>query len=1011
MFKLTKASRMRARAPKPARSIIMPTISERRVAFARLAIVVTVVSWTVYAAYWLWTEFVLQVAYSLRLQVEAVAYLFMVTILSISSLAYLACRLGFLNRARDHKRVPRAVIDEYFFHEGHPTLTVIVPSYREEPQVIRNTLLSAALQEFRGLRVVLLIDDSPTPKTAKERFLLEEARRIPAEIQDVLQEPLDHSRHYLNRLRSFGYHDSNELKEMENLVDEYNWAKNWLNSLADSYPRHDNADNFLAEEVFRVLAADFALTAEAIREAIIDGVSLPIERLIQLAERLTSVFKVKLTSFERKNFISLSHEANKAANLNSYIGLMGGDYQILESPRGSVLAKHTEGTIDIDIPNPDYVLTLDADSILLPEYCLRLVHLLEQPEYATVAVAQTPYSAFPNPATRLERIAGATTDIQYIVHQGLTQYGATFWVGANAVLRKTALDDLMAIEYVNGFEIRRYIQDRTAIEDTESSIDIGDHGWILHNYPERLSYSATPSDFGSLCIQRRRWADGGLIILPKLFHQARVRRRSGKGNRIGELVLRTNYMGSLTWTSVGLIVLLSYPFAPQLGIPLVGLIALPYFVGMANDLRYLGYKRRDILKVYGFNLILIPVNLAGSGSSIVQMFTGEKGKFGRTPKIKKRTVAPMLFVVMPYFVIALAAFTVYRDINYHRWFNLTFASLNLVLASYAVIRFIGIFNSLVDIWIQGRRYLNKPERVVNSRSEAPSELIARPTVSDWQAVLYFGASHVTHNLLPASSVRKSLSGVNRDSILVLTAAESVDSVLSGGFITLFQPVIDLRTGAAVGYEALSRFNDGRSVLQTLANAELTGERQKLEMALATSALRQAKRLPAGCWLGINSSLEFATGFKGLGEMAADLDRELVVEIPGSSLVNIEEDQPVAADHQTNWTISVNDAELNPQKRIDLHSDQIRYAKVGREWIRDIEQDPSRQELLQAMVKITKDEKCVLIAVGVETEAEVETLRGLGINLAQGFYLGVPKEAFPELLSGDKSQVSRDRDHP
>jgi cellulose synthase (UDP-forming) len=40
--------------------------------------------------------------------------------------------------------------------------------------------------------------------------------------------------------------------------------------------------------------------------------------------------------------------------------------------------------------------------------------------------------------------------------------------------------------------VRRYIQDRTVIEDTESSIDLVAHDWTLFNYDERLSYSAPP---------------------------------------------------------------------------------------------------------------------------------------------------------------------------------------------------------------------------------------------------------------------------------------------------------------------------------------------------------------------------------------------------------------------------------------------------------------------------------------------------------------------------------------
>ena len=175
------------------------------------------------------------------------------------------------------------------------------------------------------------------------------------------------------------------------------------------------------------------------------------------------------------------------------------------------------------------MLTLDADSVLLPEYCLRLVYLMEQSEHADVAVAQTPYSAFPGSGTRLERIAGATTDLQYIAHQGMTYYGATFWVGANAVLRKRALDEIRESTFVGSWEIRRYIQDRTVIEDTESTIDMRAKGWTLLNYPERLAYSATPPDFGSLCIQRRRWANGGVLILPKLWRTRRARKAARRG--------------------------------------------------------------------------------------------------------------------------------------------------------------------------------------------------------------------------------------------------------------------------------------------------------------------------------------------------------------------------------------------------------------------------------------------------------------------------------------------------
>ena len=49
-----------------------------------------------------------------------------------------------------------------------------------------------------------------------------------------------------------------------------------------------------------------------------------------------------------------------------------------------------------------------------------------------------------------------------------------------------------------------FITARTVIEDTGSTVDLVARGWRVHNHPERLAYSATPPDFGSLIVQRRR---------------------------------------------------------------------------------------------------------------------------------------------------------------------------------------------------------------------------------------------------------------------------------------------------------------------------------------------------------------------------------------------------------------------------------------------------------------------------------------------------------------------------
>jgi cellulose synthase/poly-beta-1,6-N-acetylglucosamine synthase-like glycosyltransferase len=710
-------------------------------AFGRAAVVLTVGMWLALVVTVLNSQVIEGVSGHASI-VETIGFLVAVSFLAASAVAYLFARLGFYYRARQHRRVPRAMIDE-FFANRQPTVTALVPSYQEEPGVILMTLLSTALQEYPDLRVVLLVDDPPNPVYAGPRRLLDCATALPAEVERLLSEPRRRFDLALERFESTAEIEGDPTAEdVLALAGEYEYAAVWIRSLAGNYQVSDHNERFFAAHVLGQLASDLALTGRALAAAAADDPEkLTVARLAQLYRRLAWTFRAEISSFQRKRYASLSAEPNKAMNLNSYIGLMGGSYREVRSPAGLSLIPADTAEPDLVVPESDYVLTIDADSVIMPEYCLRLVYLLEREENSRIGVAQSPYSAFPGAATRIERIAGATTDLQHIIHQGMTYHAASFWVGANAILRKKALDDIEETEYIDEFEIHRYISDRTVIEDTESTIDLAARGWTLHNYPERLAYSATPPDFGSLCIQRHRWANGGLLILPKLARAVRARRERGERTSIGEMLLRLNYMGSIFWSSLFVLCLMVIPFNGHLISPLTYAVAAPYFIAMAVDLRYCGYKRLDSLRIYGFNLLLLPVNLAGSLSSIVQMLTGAKGKFIRTPKVRNRTVPAFVYVVLPYLLVAYSGYTFKLAWEHGLWSNAIFAALNGVLGAYAIVAFIGIRESLVDIWANIVSWLYKPRRY----KPTPARSASKPTadspgegVGDWELVLYMG---------------------------------------------------------------------------------------------------------------------------------------------------------------------------------------------------------------------------------------------------------------------------------
>ncbi len=618
-----------------------------------------------------------------------------VGVLIYGGLVYQLARLGHVQRLQAHRPASPAELHRFFHRESVPAVTILVPSYKEDPQVIRRTLLSAALQDYPNRHLVLLIDDPVNPAHPADAALLAAARALPGEIQAYLQKPAAHVAHaqaaLLARLATGPLHHK---AEMQRLAQLYRDVAAWFEQQAVEYPVADHADALFVELTFMRPARRYREQAEqwAHRGSHSgDGA----HALAVAYHRLAAQFRVEVSSFERKQFANLSHAPNKAMNLNSYIALLGRHWRIRPSVDGRLLEAARPEDAELSIPDAEFVLMVDADSVIAPDYTLRLSHWLAQPGHERTAVVQTPYSAFPGAPGVLERTAGATTDIQYLIHQGFTAFGATFWVGANALVRKSALEDIAEIDQERGYLIRRFIQDRTVIEDTESTVDLIAHGWQLHNYPERLAFSATPPDFGALLIQRRRWANGGLLILPKLCRYLAGRPTVRAAIREG--FMRSHYLASLALVNIGLLLMLSLSFDDGLRTLWLPLTAIPYYALYARDLRAAGYRMADVFRVFALNLLLIPVHLAGVMASLRQASTGEKSPFGRTPKIQGRTAVPPRYLIVAYALLVHWGVGTIFEFVHGRPLHAGFALVNAAFLAYAIGSFIGLRATWQDL--------------------------------------------------------------------------------------------------------------------------------------------------------------------------------------------------------------------------------------------------------------------------------------------------------------------------
>jgi hypothetical protein len=215
-----------------------------------------------------------------------------------------------------------------------------------------------------------------------------------------------------------------------------------------------------------------------------------------------------------------------------------------------------------------------------------------------------------------------------------------------------------------------------------------------------MAYSATPPDFGSLLIQRRRWANGGLIILPKaLRHLVRGPRAWRKAL---EAFCRVHYLTSIAIANLALLVILFGAFERNLRIAWLFLCSLPYLALYARDLVQCGYRATDVLRVYALNLLLLPVHLGGVMKSLQQAVTGQRTPFGRTPKVEGRTAAPGVYVLAEYAMVAAAVAMFACDLLRHRWLSAAFALTYVLFGGYAILRFIGLRNSAQDVGLLRR---------------------------------------------------------------------------------------------------------------------------------------------------------------------------------------------------------------------------------------------------------------------------------------------------------------------
>jgi EAL domain-containing protein (putative c-di-GMP-specific phosphodiesterase class I) len=239
------------------------------------------------------------------------------------------------------------------------------------------------------------------------------------------------------------------------------------------------------------------------------------------------------------------------------------------------------------------------------------------------------------------------------------------------------------------------------------------------------------------------------------------------------------------------------------------------------------------------------------------------------------------------------------------------------------------------------------------------------------------------------------------------ARERVSSALAAGDPTMvFQPIVDLREDRTVGYEALARFRTGplRGPEAWFADATVGGLALDLELRAAEQALAVIADLDDDTYLSINVSPTVLRS----GELL-----DLLQEVPPDRIV-LELTEHEAVDdlrrtrtamkrlRRSHVSIALDDVGAGYAGLTQIVRLSPDIVKLDRALIHGVAVDVVRQSLITAAVSFAASTGTQLIAEGVEDEVELQTLRRLGVRLAQGFHLGRPEPVGQPRIPGDVS---------
>ena len=232
----------------------------------------------------------------------------------------------------------------------------------------------------------------------------------------------------------------------------------------------------------------------------------------------------------------------------------------------------------------------------------------------------------------------------------------------------------------------------------------------------------------------------------------------------------------------------------------------------------------------------------------------------------------------------------------------------------------------------------------------------------------------------------------------------LERALAGpGLSMVFQPIFDLQARTAggrtvVGLEALARFDIAKPPLLMFAAAEAVGLGVELETAALTAALDFLPELPQGVFLTVNASTKAVLSGQVNRLIAATASDRVVLDLVEAGRVNKSSlrgdfanlSRALSSLYEIGARVAMDDIAVSPVRLKDLVLLPFDFLKLDRTLVDGVDWNPDTRATVKALAELADTMGVSVIAEGIETRQELDSLLRLGIRYGQGYLLGRPE---------------------